>query len=116
MAYWNLHERHLELVNGLYMVNEVNPLILFHFSNYKVKSPLIISRYYNRLSLEDLPVLKKLYLDYASELKGNNLGLFRSVECVYTKSRGGFLKNLIQTVLSKLAGFTNSIYQKVIRM
>lgn len=116
MAYWNLHERQLKYEGGSYIVNDIFPLVLFHFSNYKVKSPHIISRYYNRLSFEDLPLLKKLYLNYATELKGSNLELFNSIECIYTKTRNGYLRRIAQTMLLKLANCTNLIYQKVIRM
>lgn len=116
MAYWNLHERQLKYEDGSYIVNDTFPLVLFHFSNYKVGNSEIISRYYTRMSMEDLPTIKKIYLDYASELKKTEMELYRSIECVYTKSRNSVLRKSAQTVFSKLAGFTNVIYQKVIRL
>ena len=116
MAYWNLHERHLEYENGSYIVNEVFPLVLFHFSNYKTTNPSLISKYYNRMPMEEFPAIKKIYMDYASELNSLDMGLYQSVECIYTKSRNGFMRKKVLTILSKIAGFANTIYQKANRI
>lgn len=116
MAYWNLHDRQLKYEGGSYIVNDIFPLVLFHFSNYKATNSSIISRYYNRMSIEENPAIRKIYMDYASELNSLCSWGFSSVECVYTKTRDGFLRNMVLAFLSKIASLANMIYQKANRI
>ena len=39
VAYWNLHERSLTVTGESYRVNEVAPLVFFHFSAYDPRQP-----------------------------------------------------------------------------
>jgi len=48
VAYWNLHERHLQRDNsGRFTIND-EPLLFFHFSGFDVTQPAELSRYQNR--------------------------------------------------------------------
>lgn len=67
MAYWNLHERRLDLTAGGYRVrsgvNDV-PLCFFHFSGVAIDDPEMLSKHTNRFTLADRPDLQKLFADY----------------------------------------------------
>jgi lipopolysaccharide biosynthesis glycosyltransferase len=68
VAYWNLHERIIDEVNGRFKVNKEYPLIFFHYSGYSIFSPREISRHQDRFTLETLPAIKKLFGIYHDAL------------------------------------------------
>lgn len=63
VAYWNMHERHLNIeVNSEISVNGT-PLRFFHFSGYDADAPTQLSRHDGvtaRVSLDDRPVVRRL--------------------------------------------------------
>ncbi|MCY4044084.1 MAG: glycosyltransferase [Cellvibrionales bacterium] len=67
VAYWNLHERELEYKDNQYYV-ENDHLRFFHFSGYDPRKPEVLSKHQSRHQFEDLPVVEKLYGEYASKL------------------------------------------------
>jgi hypothetical protein len=72
MAYWNLHERVLEVKDGKYMVNsDETPLSFFHFSGINVYSEFEISGFQNRYDLKSRPDLYDLFNDYRKALIEN---------------------------------------------
>lgn len=68
MAPWNLHERKLTEENGRYLVNQVAPLRLFHFSSFDPHSPQAIARRQTRFAEGERTDLRGLLDRYASEL------------------------------------------------
>lgn len=71
MAYWNLHERRLDLTAGGYRVlSSVNdvPLCFFHFSGVAIEDPEMLSKHTNRFTLADRPDLQKLFADYKQQV------------------------------------------------
>jgi hypothetical protein len=76
VAYWNLHERQLESVDGHYTVDGVS-LAFFHFSGFDPEQPLILSRHQNRIDVLDRPVLERLLGEYATEVMSESHGISR---------------------------------------
>jgi len=68
VAYWNLHERHLSIRNGIWYVNDVYPLLFFHFSGIRFDNERHISRHQNRFHLEDREDIAPLLMEYRSQL------------------------------------------------
>lgn len=64
VAYWNLHERILEVADGQYRVNG-KPLTFFHFSGIDMNNFGRISKYQNRYRLCDIENLKELFTEYS---------------------------------------------------
>ena len=67
VAYWNLHERTVDLAAGQYCVNG-RPLVFFHFSGVDASAPLTLSRHQNRHSLVPGTALADLVRDYCDRL------------------------------------------------
>ena len=79
MAHWNLHERVLTSDgNGGYLVNNMYPLIFFHFSSYKPDRPMVIADWQNRFSFETRPDLVSLFDDYRRRLESHHYAMFKS--------------------------------------
>lgn len=69
MAYWNLHERTLSsTVDGQCRVNEIHPLVFFHFSGLALMDSEQISKHQNRFKLPDRPDLRELFESYRNKL------------------------------------------------
>jgi hypothetical protein len=84
MAYWNLHERKLDIQGGKYLVNASYPLVFFHFSGYNLLQPESISKYQNRFSFESRPDLLSIFEAYRNTVWQNGHQQFMSIPCYYT--------------------------------
>jgi hypothetical protein len=73
VAYWNLNEREIKEINNCFMVNDNNPLILFHYSGYNIFHPEEISKYQNRFSFIDMPYLKFIFDIYVDTVIQNDI-------------------------------------------
>lgn len=71
MAYWNLHERSLNKNDGVWKVNQTEPLYFFHFSGLLLNDENDISKYQNRFNLSQRPDLKEIFSAYRQELRHN---------------------------------------------
>lgn len=69
-APWNTFERKITINEGSrYIVNEKNPLVFFHFSNYDHNDPQYLNK---RASIEtgiNYPILEELSLNYSKALR-----------------------------------------------
>ncbi len=52
-------------------MNKIDKLVLFHFSGFDSLDGINVSKYSNRFSLSNNPVLKKLFDDYRSSVLEN---------------------------------------------
>lgn len=68
VAYWNLHERPVTLDQGRYFAAD-RPIAFFHFSGYDPDRPWVVSKHQNRHDLHTLPVVKRLFDEYAALLR-----------------------------------------------
>jgi hypothetical protein len=83
MALWNLHERRLTASAGGYIVNEKDPLVLYHFSGV-LGSPERILRDYSRFQGADRSDLHELYASYRSALAASCYASFSTEKCFYS--------------------------------
>ncbi len=81
VAYWNLHERSVERVDGRYQVDG-HPLIFFHFSGVAANRPDVLSKHQSRHSLVAGSALAELVQAYCSALTA--LGHERFAALSYT--------------------------------
>ncbi len=68
MAYWNLHERRLQLEGEGFRVNG-RPLAFYHFSGVDPLNPTPISKHQDRFSLDSRPDLRPLFEAYCDALR-----------------------------------------------
>lgn len=87
MAPWNLHERSLSFVNSRYYVNNVSPLIFYHFSNYKYSNPNSICINYDRYNFETRSDLILIYKTYNNLLLKNGIQKLCLIKCQYMAMR-----------------------------
>jgi hypothetical protein len=73
VAFWNLHYRILSVKNNQYHVNDIYPLIFFHFSGLQMKEAGKISKFQNRYSLSKREDLRMLFEEYVKILQGYNI-------------------------------------------
>lgn len=72
VAYWNLHERHVDATDPSRPQVNGQPMVFFHFSGLSVEPPteprLEISKYQNRSDFGNRPDVKPLFDDYRAAL------------------------------------------------
>jgi lipopolysaccharide biosynthesis glycosyltransferase len=84
MAYWNMHERNLNIKNEVISKEQPYPLVFFHFSGYDPLKPKILSKYQNRFSFENRKDIVDLFNDYTEKLFTNGYAAFINYHCYYT--------------------------------
>ncbi len=87
VAYWNFHERKLELKQNLWYINQNTPLCFFHFSGFQLKNKTFISKYQNRFTFENRPDLISIFDIYQKTLELNHNQYFEKFQCVYVKKK-----------------------------
>jgi glycosyltransferase involved in cell wall biosynthesis len=63
VAYWNLHERRVEVRDDRVLVNG-SPCYFFHFSGFNPEEPSVVSKHQNRFTMADLGDGKSLFTRY----------------------------------------------------
>jgi hypothetical protein len=84
MAYWNMHERNLNVKNEVIYKEQTHPLVFFHFSGYDPLKPAILSKYQNRFSFENRKEVVGLFDDYAEKLFANGYAALINYNCYYS--------------------------------
>jgi hypothetical protein len=96
MAFWNLHERELSLVNNEYVVNNRYTLKFFHFSSFNINNPTMVSsrpHHWNQTGRDDMSALS---LKYAEELKDNDFGLSKVKYAYDYLSNGDYISPVLR--------------------
>lgn len=86
-AYWNLHERKLEMKGNSFIVNG-DPLFFYHFSGYSLQHPEKISRHQTRFVMNTNPAVKNLFSQYREILIKNRHEEMLQLTCYYKKEKG----------------------------
>ena len=71
VAYWNLHSRRVDLLDGRIMVNS-EPCYFFHFSGLDPLDISKVSKYQNRFTLDDIGQAARLFEQYRDLLLAND--------------------------------------------
>lgn len=69
VAYWNLHERDVTDNNGTLLINQQEPLVIYHFSNIDIRGSRLLTTQQNRFQDTDFPVVLRLYNQYMSDAR-----------------------------------------------
>jgi hypothetical protein len=84
-AYWNLHERRFSMREGVAYVNEIYPLVFFHYSGYDPARPEVLSKYQDRFELAERADIHNLFERYRNSLVNNGNAYYRRFKCAYIK-------------------------------
>ena len=84
MGPWNLHERRVELIepNQQVILDNEEKLRFYHFSSFKFRDPAQLS-HSDRYTIDDVGLLKQLYLDYQADVIRHRIEEYSQIRCVY---------------------------------
>lgn len=116
VAYWNLHDRKFSEKNGVYYLNDNYPLVFFHFSNYKISSPNVITTKYNRSKMNDDECITSLYNLYYKEMLATKYSHYKSIKCVYTLRRKKWFRELLRGLSYYLYSFASKLFDYIRRL
>ena len=116
VAYWNLHDRKFSKKNGSYYLNEKYPLIFYHFSNYKLSRPDVITTKYTRSKLNEDDCLKSLYDQYYNEMLATDIGNYKSIRCIYTIRRQKWYRRILRGCSYYFYHYSSLLYSYLSRM
>ncbi len=91
VAYWNLHNRHLQIKDGGYVVNG-GPLRFFHFSGYDPDQPHLLSKYQGaepRVLLSERPAVATICGEYSRKLLDAGFSKAKSVSYGFAALHNG---------------------------
>ncbi len=86
VAYWNLHERKLNKVDGVIYAND-DKLGFFHFSGFNPKTPWVLSKHVAdkpRVVISSSSILKELAQNYGKSAEANGWEVKSSIEYGYS--------------------------------
>lgn len=98
VAYWNMHERNIETINGEWFVNG-EPLVFFHFSGLPLYDIETVSKHQNRHNLQSFPKLKPLFEHYVEIVQSFGPTSFSKMRYYYNYIGGSDIE--IQDYLRK---------------
>lgn len=99
MAYWNLHERSfVKQADGKYLVNNLFPLVFYHFSGYDLSKVYEISKYQTRTSFTKRPELVDLFNEYNKAVMLLGHASFQKIPCYYLKQSTNQKKSSLKKV------------------
>jgi hypothetical protein len=94
VANWNLHERTINLKDGIFFINNTFRLVFFHFSNYRLNNENSMASYNNRFTLLDRPDAKLLFDLFRERLIENRHDIFINITPYFTQVRNQYLNEL----------------------
>jgi hypothetical protein len=72
VAFWNLHERMISQRDGVWFINELEPLYFFHYSSFMIEEPHGIAHKQSRFLIGNRPDIHQLLDEYAACLADEN--------------------------------------------
>lgn len=104
VAPWNLHERKIRMNHGVYYVNEVWPLIFYHFSSFKAHNHAVNpAPAYSRGPIPADSAIYNLYEQYSKEVQANDYARLSRIPCAYGRKKTPLsLKQRIRSLGSRI--------------
>lgn len=84
VAYWNLHERKAVHSHTTWYIHQ-EPLVFFHYSGYDPSKPMVLSKYQDRIELNEREDLWGLFELYRQRMEANGNAYYRNFRCQYIK-------------------------------
>jgi hypothetical protein len=91
VAYWNLQERTLSERDEKWFINDVYPLSIYHFSSVGIKQGKLFHKQQNRYVDEDLPLNKKIFLQYRQIVMEEGYEQTNPYSCYYIVRREAYI-------------------------
>jgi len=100
VAYWNLQERTLSEVNGEWRINDSYRLSIYHFSSVGIKQAKLFHKQQDRYRDEDLPVNKKIFMEYRQLVLDEGYETTNPYKCYYIEMRNAYITKQMKSTLS----------------
>ncbi len=113
VAYWNLHERVIELVDEEYYANS-QPLVCFHYSGYK-QDDIFLSSHSDRFKYiaKENEGINKLLATYCNLLTNSNLSFSRKIPYRFQEINGVKLDAIVRRYYFKNRKIYISFFNKL---
>jgi hypothetical protein len=89
-AYWNISEREISRSGDSFLVNDVYPLVFFHFSSFDFTLNKLAKRHYTHPSYDN-GILKVICGIYKKELEANQYKFYRQYKPFYNITYDAYL-------------------------
>lgn len=83
IAYWNIPQRSVSLINDMYLVNNKDEIRFVHFSGSNLDDETVFSRHYSRIGIHNIGDLKYLLELYRRNVFKNGHDYFRKIPYGY---------------------------------
>jgi hypothetical protein len=98
---WNLHERHIEFKDERFIINGVEEMVFYHFSNFNLEKPNVLAWYNNRFNFENRPEMSEIFKKYVEDIKSNGYDLYKKIPWAYENQKKGKWYILFKKVLKR---------------
>jgi Nucleotide-diphospho-sugar transferase len=98
VAFWNLHERKISVMDHKFWINQTTELIFVHFSSYNKSNTAIIADKQDRFVLGSRPDFQLVSEQYISLLQKNDSGLDATPYCYDYFVTGGRISNTLRRI------------------
>lgn len=98
VAFWNLHERKISVVDQKFWINESTELIFIHFSSYNKSNTAIIADKQDRFVTGSRPDFQLASEQYLALLKKNDSGIDATPYCYDYFIEGGRISNTLRRI------------------
>ena len=109
VAYWNLHERTLSLKDGIYYVNDTQPLAFYHYASFRPLRPEMISTGQTRFTFEERTDIAPLFKNYCEMLFQNNYKSLVNCRCYFVEKKERIDKESLQKKIDSIPLYKKAI-------
>jgi len=109
VAYWNLHERVISIIDEMYYVNGKQQLIFYHYASFKPLNPDQISTGQSRYTFKDRPDILPLFQNYCELVFQNNYKSLAHLPCYYVGIRENVYRQQIDKKIKKIPKYKRAI-------
>jgi hypothetical protein len=86
---WNLHERMVVIKDDVYLINENERMIFYHFSNFQLDQPNVLSWYNDRYNFSNRPEMYHIFEQYINDLVSFGYNEYKTIPWAYENQRKG---------------------------
>lgn len=98
VAFWNLHERKISVVDQKFWINQTTELIFIHFSSYNKSNTAIVADKQDRFLTGSRPDFQLASEQYLALLKKNDSGIDATPYCYDYFLEGGRISNTLRRI------------------
>lgn len=119
---WSLHERKITMKDSQYYINDIFPLVFFHYTGYRHHVPNQIAEWIN-LTFDDMPELKPIFEPYQQLIETQLYKDLHQIPCAFAaehlaiqQSKKVVFKELLSVrIVRKLLSFLPGTFRQTLK-